>query len=252
MTKRRGGKIELTTEEIVATLRRTKLPTVVIEGKDDLVVFRRLEVACQDIQLSVFPVNGRSRVLDLFDERRKLGLPSNISFAADKDMWVFDGVPTPYDTAQIALTDGYSIENDVYRDGGLEELMLPEERRIFERELEIFLAWYASAVCRRDDECLRTHPNEVLSRASSPGQAFGENVLEVLDVLRKNYASFVRGKSLVGLLMRQINKPGRHARYNKSSLLELVATRPGKHIERLFDAIRDFHSGQVTQPQAPA
>jgi hypothetical protein len=242
MAKRRGGKVELTIEEIVATLRRSQLPTVVIEGKDDAIIFRRLEASCQDIQLSAFPVGGRTRALALFDNRQVFGLPRTVSFAVDKDMWVIDGVPTEYETAEIVLTDGYSIENDVYRDGDLEVLLLPGEQSVFKRELEEFLNWYAGALSNRDHEALRTHPNEVLERRGTGSPGVEEHVQTLLDYLRTNYSSSVRGKSLVGLLMRQVSRPGRGAQHSKASLLEQVAAKPGPYITRLFSAVKSFHS----------
>jgi hypothetical protein len=67
-----------------------------------------------------------------------------VHFIADKDMWVFQGVPQKY--ATISFTNGYSIENDLYSDGfkRLDELLDADELVHKAALLENVAEWFAS------------------------------------------------------------------------------------------------------------
>lgn len=241
MPKARSRAVQLTFEEIVATLRRTNIPTVVIEGLDDSVVYRRLEAESRDIQLSSFPVGGRSRVLELFENRDNLGLPANISFAADKDNWVFEGVPAKFTDPRLTFTRGYSIENDLYSDGELESLLVDDERRAFIDELSRFLRWYVEVLLDADQDALGKHPNVVLGSSFTP-RAWGDAEQKMYERMEMTYASELRGKSLMGLLVRQLSRPARHVSHRIDALLEVAAAKKGACISELFASVRQYHT----------
>src|SRR5258708_3282019 len=132
-----GASVVLTIDEILATLKHSSLPTVIIEGRDDAIVFRRLEVIYGEAGLSIFAVGGRSALLATFARRDEVG-KNDIAFIADRDAWVLCGVPSQCKAGCLIPTEGYSIENDVIRDGRLETLMTAPERATYLRELSEF------------------------------------------------------------------------------------------------------------------
>ena len=103
-------KISLTLEEIISTLQHSSLPTVITEGKDDIIVYRKLEDAFLDINISVLAVNGRSCLLELFKRRYEIRSPNKLAFIADRDHWIFTGIPTAYKANNLFFTHGYSVE----------------------------------------------------------------------------------------------------------------------------------------------
>lgn len=75
-----SSKVEPTFDEFVALLKRTSLPTLVVEGKDDMIVYRRLEDEYCDESLSVLSVGGRDKVLRLFEALSESPVAAKIIF----------------------------------------------------------------------------------------------------------------------------------------------------------------------------
>ena len=78
-----------------------------------------------------------------------------VAFVADKDMWLFSGIPSNYDG--VIWTDGYSIENDLYAGTELENLLDAEEALEHQQTLNAIVEWFAFEV----EECLAGKPFEV-------------------------------------------------------------------------------------------
>lgn len=62
----------LTTEELIATLRNTSLPTVVVEGLDDMIVYRAIEQRLSHLNVSILPTGGRSKLLDIYKRKGEI------------------------------------------------------------------------------------------------------------------------------------------------------------------------------------
>ena len=115
-----------TVDELVATLRRSRLPTIVVEGRDDMRIYRWIEPRVSNVDTSVLPVGGRNKLLSIYERRNEYSqLP--VAFLADRDMWLFSGIPEQYN--HIIWTLGYSIENDIYSGSELENLLDVEEAK---------------------------------------------------------------------------------------------------------------------------
>lgn len=232
-------------DEVIALLKRTSLPTLVIEGKDDLIIYKRLEDKFYDDNLSVLPVGGRTNILTIYERLNELPPNCKVLFIADKDNWAVTGIPAEYKSEKLFFTNGYSIENDVFRDGRVTSYMSEIEQQQFTEELQRFLTWYALALDRNlttGDEEIKIHPNRILddqnefTRLTTLKQ--GENFPQArLDSLSTDYESTLRGKSLMQLAMRQLSYPGRAARHSDKSFLEHVAVNPGPLIGRIIGCV---------------
>jgi hypothetical protein len=139
-------KVELDVEEIIAPLKKTSLPTVIVEGSDDVIVYRRFEIGLAHLGISIFPVGGRKKVLDIFLRKSEIPADVKLVFVVDQDTWVNTGVPAQYQSSQMVLTTGYSIENDVFMDGNLVSLLKGQEIAKFFSELESFVEWNSLAL----------------------------------------------------------------------------------------------------------
>jgi hypothetical protein len=211
----RRKKAEVSADELMAALERSALPTVIVEGDDDVIIFRRLEQIFSDRSLSVQQAGGRATLLDIFRRRSSWKKSPKIIFIADRDIWIYSDIPKEYISNDLFFTDGYSIENDVLRDGQFVRLMDEREKENFMEEVRKFAFWYTHCICRHlkgeevtDD--LGTHPNQILGdqdRFVKPHHrlAEGEATSETYKLILEQFDRVMRGKSLMGILMRHIS-----------------------------------------------
>lgn len=237
-------KAEMTVDEVVATLKKTSLPTIVVEGKDDIIVYRVFEEKLAVLGVSVLPVGGREKVLEVFLRKSEFSTASRTVFIADKDVWSVAEIPSEYVDQSMLFTHGYSIENDIYIDGDLRNLLRGKEHCKYAQELHKFIEWYALALNRHlvDSSCpIALHPDHVLNPgthqsliALEHGESYPE---ELRQRISDDYASLLRGKSLLALLVRNTSYKGREPRHSHSALLETVAIRPGKLLNDLHERV---------------
>jgi hypothetical protein len=163
-------------------------------------------------------------------------------FIADRDVWVLCGIPPSFVSRQLIFTDGYSIENDMFRDGDLETLLTARQRAAFVAETRNVCRWYALAVSRYivgQSAQLDIHPNALLDN-----EAHRDKLMELLngevypeDIARKvndDYARLMRGKTLFALLIRQC------AGHTHRTLLNLGASRHGAFLSLIAENVRAY------------
>jgi hypothetical protein len=102
--------LEMTSDEVVAYLNRSFLPTVLVEGVGDLGVLRKLEHELLSTGVDFMPLGGKSRLHQVYLRRHEVGSKS-IVFLRDRDEYVAEQVPE--ELMGYVLTSGYSIENDI-------------------------------------------------------------------------------------------------------------------------------------------
>ncbi|MER9469793.1 hypothetical protein NKI82_28555 [Mesorhizobium sp. M0482] len=247
MTSKAAGN-DMTVDELIATLKRSSLPTVLTEGGDDIIVFRWMEKSFTNIGLSVLAVGGRDKLLQLFSRRNEYENETGVAFIADKDSWVFGAVPAEYEIDNLIFTWGYSIENDLYSDGDVERILSNDERHNYKIELQKYLKWYALAISRflaGLDQGLGIHPNEILDNDArmQQGCELLQNEIypdELFGKISDNYVQMVRGKSLFALLMRHLSYAGRPVRHNHKSIIEIVASAEGPLMKAIYGRIGDI------------
>lgn len=135
----------LTPDIIIKTLKRSDLPTVLVEGKDDFFIYRKFQNKIGARYVSFLPCGGRNTLLKVFDRKGELN-NKKVMFIADKDMWVFSFIPEKY--KDIIFTKGYSIENDLYEDGKslIKNLFKDNENIRFKKILREVTLWFAFEV----------------------------------------------------------------------------------------------------------
>ena len=240
------GKREVSLEELISTLERSSLPTIVVEGKYDIIIYRKIEELLEDI-VDVLPAGGRGKVLGIFDSIKtnpKLQAKKLI-FIDDKDTWVNTGIPTKYQQDILIFTNGYSIENDVFIDYGCEQILEIEDSSIknqFLADKEKFIHWYALALqatlngenLTKEREIARD-PNEVLGNEYSKFIALTANEIyptELQSNLKENYPLQIRGKSLLNLFRKHLKH------HSSKAMFQKVAIEPKTSINRIFDDVK--------------
>lgn len=232
----------MSVDEIISTLQHSSLPTIFIEGSDDVIVYRNIENILSDKNVSIFPVGGRPKVLDIYNRRSELPKNMIVAFIVDKDRWSFEGIPQKYIDNKIICTNGYSIENDVYNDGSLYKLLHANEIARFDEELEKFIYWYAIAFNRHlknGENGIDNHPNDVINNyvtltKLNEQEAYPE---DIKFKIKEDYKNLLRGKSLINLLIRNISYSGRNVKHHSKSLMELVGINPGPLISSIYERV---------------
>ena len=112
MASARARKAQPTVDEIIALLKKTDLPTVVCEGSDDLIVYRRFEEHLSHIGVSILPAGGRENVLEVFERRGEIPTSVRLAFIADRDTWVNTEIPTAYVAPALCGSMPFPVEID--------------------------------------------------------------------------------------------------------------------------------------------
>lgn len=239
--------MKMTVDEIVGALKRSRLPTVLVEGVDDMDIMRLLEDEIAVPNVSFMGCGGRKTLIGVFERRAEFAqIPA--AFLADRDFWVFSAIPAQF--TGIVFTDGYSIENDIYSDADLERLLSRREKNVFEIGLTHMVDWFAFEVdcAAAGAPCeMAHHPSRVLESngraicrkfAASRGLAPANPA--TVSMITGGYRRLLRGKTLVQLLLRYLSAPDRPAKFSRAALMELglkmACSRP--RIDTLLTSLR--------------
>lgn len=220
-----------TVDELVSMLRRSKLPTVIVEGKDDMRIFRWMEKHIKGDEVDVLGVGGRPNLFAVYDRKSEFEhLP--VAFIADRDKELFTQLPVGYD--EIIWTKGYSIENDLYAGANpsLENLMDPMEVNEHKQLLTTIIEWFAFEVeellAGRIPEFNR-HCNEVVPLGQTEmdtdfskqrGFLLPNTVLQ--QQITDEYQLKLRGKLLFQMLVRFLSKSNRRIKHSLHGLYEIA------------------------------
>ena len=242
-----------TVDELVAVLRRSNLPTVLVEGKEDLRIFRWVEERLGSRTANVLPAGGREKLFSVFRRRKEFAdLP--VAFVADRDMWLFSGIPPDYNG--ILWTQGYSVENDLYAGADLENLLDAEEAQEHHQLLDAIVEWFAFEV----EENLADRPfkvsnhcNEVVQLGHTQmdenfrrSRGFRPPGEEIHQRIRREYQLQLRGKLLFQMLVRFLSASERHIKHSIQGLYEIAYKLTPSHplMNRLIQEIEQTIADQ--------
>ena len=203
---------DMTVDECVAALHRTYLPTVIVEGKDDMQIYQWTERRVGIQNANVLPVGGKETLLAVYERRNEFAhLP--VAFVADKDLWLFSGIPPDY--PDIIWTEEYSIENDLYAGASLENLLnadVEEHRQVLDSIIEWFAFEVEEHLAEREAQ-VDKHCNEIvpigkteMDQGFCTRRGFRSPNEELHQQIKDEYQLQLRGKSLFEILTRTIAK----------------------------------------------
>ena len=235
-----------TIDELVETLRRSQLPTVIVEGKDDMLIYRWVEERVGTQNANVLSAGGRDNLLSVYKRRNEYAhLP--VAFVADRDMWLFSGIPSNYH--DIIWTKGYSIENDLYSGAKLENLLSAEEAEVHQQVLYSIIEWFAFEV----EEFLAERPAKVgyhcnrivplnqtnMDEEFRNSRGFRLPNEKLIKKINNAYQLQLRGKLLFQMLNRFLNAPKRRPKYPNIALYEIAFKMDDSHalMNRLIQKI---------------
>ena len=194
------------------------LQYVFVEGVDDVKIYSEI-ARKKDLstQFTFEHQGGRIQLLKLHEVISSDDiLSSKTIFFADKDTFIFDSIPSTYET--VYFTKGYSIENDLFEDGYhfLINELSGEENARFERLINNVSEWYAYEI----EKLLSTesgntkisisglNPNIVaknsdfLEKAFLIERGYQQPSEELCQKIKNDYKLLLRGKILFELMLR--------------------------------------------------
>lgn len=241
-----GNKAHPTVDELFELLKRTSLPTVLVEGKDDIIFYRAIEQELEEYGIDMLPAGNKYSVMEIRRRLKETSISAAIVYVVDNDLWVHAPPPPDVKDDLLICSSGYSVENDLYSDGELEKFLTPSELHVFKNELAQFLKWYALAVSRhlkgKTENSFRTHPGKLLDDPDYFKQQLilqeGEEYpAEFLADISGKYHSILRGKSLFSLLLRRLSHKNRDIKFGGKQLMAIGAARKGENYSRIKTGI---------------
>ena len=237
-----------TVDELVSALRRSHLPTVVVEGVDDMYIYRWVESRLSNQTADVLSAGGRETLLAVYLRRDEFpNLP--VAFVADRDMWLFSEIPANY--PDVIWTQGYSIENDLYFGAKLEDLLDADEAIQHEQILHSVIEWFAFEVEEhlegRVAEVAR-HCNEIVPLGKTERdqdfcarRGFRAPNHELIQQIINAYQLQLRGKLLFQLLSRFLSASNRRVKHSILGLHEIASKKTNPHplMNRLISEIEE-------------
>lgn len=132
----------LSVDEIITTINRSSLPTILVEGKTDAAIYRWIEKKLIETNADIIECGGRIKLINVFERRSEITTDTSVAFLADRDMWLYTEIPEKY--SGIIFTKGYSIENDLI-DGSIDHILKlfhDNEMVQLEQIYKEILPWY--------------------------------------------------------------------------------------------------------------
>ncbi len=227
----------LTPEIIIETLKRSSLNTVLIEGKDDSIIYGYLQEEISEIDIDFLQCGGRNTLLEIYKKRNEIEM--KLLFICDSDLWIFTGIPG-FISDSLVTTEGYSIENELYQDGKqiLDSLLKEDELQRKEEIIANLCSWFTHEVSLHIQD--QQHDNDfssvsILNRSlvENNSNNFKQEFLEErnysspdIDLLKDisdNYFHRLRGKYLFEVFEKLFQERARgEVKYRKSHLFDLV------------------------------
>ena len=217
----------LSDDELISVINHSSESFIIVEGLDDVMIYRWI---LEDIDCEGFlePREGCGSVKRLYRRKDEITNPKVI-FICDKDTIVYTGT-IPDDYSEMIYTEGYSIENDLYKGRKIETTYFKKkDKSIFGTVMDSFLRAYACELEKFwesknydftiNPECILDKKDYSLIMNSL--NEFKEPDKETIDYLKDNYDLLVRGHSLFSLVRIVLGRKDREIKYSIKQLYEL-------------------------------
>ena len=226
-------------KELVDSLSRSNLPTIIVEGRDDMRIYNWAKENFDNGTAAVLPVGSRSKLLAIYDNREQFKhLP--VAFVADRDMdYLFKEPPNRY--KDIVWTEGYSIENDLYAGGesALKKLLNQKEDLLHKQILDVIIEWFAfeveefshgrqAKVGRKLKDIVPRGQTE-MDKGFCTSRGFQMPSSQFIKKIKEAYQLRLRGKFLFEMLARFLADNSRDPSYSLFSLYEIAFKIPNPH-----------------------
>lgn len=224
--------VKLTVDEIITVINRTSLPTILVEGQDDVAaLYRWIEDKILDVNANVMECYGRNNLIKIYERKSEIKKNKKVVFLADRDMWLYTRVPPEYKS--IIFTQGYSIENDLI-EGSLNLIMKlfnEEDSPKLDRIYNEIIPWYSNEIINymnNKEYKLNYSIQHLLDMKSLKLkdefrlENSHEEYKQILSRITENTELYLRGKTLLEIFSYILTSPSRTARYGQSNIMDLM------------------------------
>lgn len=240
-----------TVNEIVNTLKRSLLPVIVIEGSDDVYIYRWLKSKLSNSLVSLQPTGGRNNLFSVHDRKNEFK-NKKVIFIADKDSYRFEGIPA--ERSDIIFTSGYCIENDVYEGSNICNLLDEDDLNDFETLKQLIIRWFSFELEQFNIRKLAS-PNATMEVSTHINVVspiglndicpnfkekvnFNEPCIDTVNLIGGEYSLNIRGKQLFQILSRFLSKKGRFSSFSDKNLIEIALKQGNTElVQRLVNEI---------------
>lgn len=212
----------MTSTEIIATIKRSQLPTLCVEGVQDKACLRMLE---RNVGINglILDCGGRDNLLDVWTRRAEIA-GRKVIFLADKDLYVFKRIPQQY--SGVIFTHGYSLENDILESNRWRSLFDVHDAVEFELALDLTARYYWNECNKYFTQGLQPtwlssfrlvedHKNGVFPNI------VGYDNCALYKKIKKNPVRYLRGKNLLDCVHYGLSHKNRMTRYSPQHIFEL-------------------------------
>jgi len=246
-------KVILSAPEIVATLKRSFIPTLVIEGDDDVFIYRWIKEQLNLSLVSLLPCGGRNTLFNVYDRKDEFS-NANVVFVADQDLYRFTEIPE--DREGIIFTSGYCIENDIYAGSTILNFLDKEDLENYSILKDVLTKWFSFEIEKylnsvrqgtQVELSISKHINEIsppnlgaMCPNFSNRISYHDPSEEVQNLINSDVYLNLRGKQLFQMLSRFLSSKGRFSSFTDKNLVEIALKQGANHyIDNLSDQIYD-------------
>jgi len=226
--------------EIIAAIKHSILPTVLVEGVQDKEALRLLDASIGKVG-AVICCKGRDTLFAVWARRAELA-GKCIVFVADKDLFVVGSIPVEY--KGIIFTDGYSLENDILESKRWISLQDADDKAHYEQMTELNIDHFWVQVRAFIDNAtppqwLSPYRLQADNFALSQNDKQKQNECRLYRRIAANPLRYVRGKNVLHAVHHSLSHSGRKNKFSPGQILELcIRPKPKGKMKRLLDLIR--------------
>jgi hypothetical protein len=230
----------MTPSEIIAAVKHSGLPTILVEGVQDKEALRLLDSLTGKTG-KVICCSGRETLFAVWERRAEL-TGKCIAFVADRDLYVIGRIPAEY--RGIIFTDGYSLENDMLESKRWVSLQDDDDKEHYERMTALNIDHFWVQIRAFIDK--GTPPQWMSpSRLQEDNFALSQNDKQEQDKCRlyRRIAAhpirYVRGKNMLNAVHHSLCHKGRQNKFSPRQILELcIRPKPKGKMRMLVNRIR--------------
>ena len=208
-------------DELIIGMCDSEKQHLIVEDSHDVDIFQRLVKRHGFSEVQIHASESRANLLHLYGRRDDFShVP--VVFIADRDMWLFEGIPVGYE--DIIFTTGFSIENDIYAEAKLERLLEPHETAKHQQILISAIKVFALEVERYKKQGLSTgylsleelDPSGLIEIGLDfrTRHDFFQPDPKLIQYIKENYKLHLRGEWLFQILCRFLNAHGRDFKFD--------------------------------------
>lgn len=243
------SKAQLTVPEVIGAIKKSSAINIIIEGKDDIIAYRSFEdrlIEETGEMILLISAGGRDNLLQIFESLRDESSLDSCYFICDLDLWAFTSIPQEFRNDRIVTTNGYSIENDIFRDYDIGNLLTATEASNLNNDLAYYLRWFAVSVYKKmaNDNCSTSdHPNSIIDNKKDEEEvdsllSCNAGAQNIFGLISGDHKKYLRGKSYVALHSKQLNAPKRRPKHSDLSLFEHAVAANGPMLQSLYEDVR--------------